>query len=220
MSFTLGTLEYGGYVNTATFTGGGLTNTGAMSPTGTIPQNGSANLIWVALAAATTTPTVTDSQGNTYSYTTTYSNTGVSNRIAYCINPSTASGMTVTATGTAVAAAGGICTGKRANPTPATDKNNGSTGSGATLVLGSITPTNNQSFLIATSALGTGTLVGDVPSDLSASGWTLLTVGFLSGTHQGIVTYYQVQKVSAAIGVTFGGTNVRYNAATIENFSE
>lgn len=214
MSFTLGTLEYGAY-NFITSAQGSGSSSVVLSPAN-VPA-GKINLIVVAIAGDSV-PSVVDSQGNTYSYGTTFTSAGLSSRIAYCVNPTTAAGMTITPSSTALAAVAMLFMGKKANPTPILDQQNGANTNGLTLASGNITPTDNGELLVATSNLGTGTTAGYVPTDLTSSGWSMFTVPFLSGSHQGIVVYYKVQPAIASDGLTFGGTNVKYFSAAIASF--
>lgn len=192
------------------------TGKGAASAASTItgiPTDGTVNLI-VITAAYVGGGTLADTSSNVYSAGTAHTNSGVNNRIFYMVNPSVTSSMTFTLTGTFSAIAVMIATGNISSPTPAIDQQNGNSGTGTSLSSNSVTPTQNNEFIVACSAEGAPT-TGTPPA---VTGYTLINVAFASGVNQGLATYYQVQTTATATSVTFAGSGVTYYAASIASF--
>ena len=107
------------YTLVASNTGHGSASGGTVVVSG-IPAG--VTLIVVPMTASSV-EAVTDSKGNTYTYTTAFGS-GVTVRIGYCVNPTIASSMTFTIAGNNWAAWPSLWT-SASTPTPALDQNNG-----------------------------------------------------------------------------------------------
>jgi hypothetical protein len=197
------------YTLVASNTGHALATGGTVTVTG-IPAT--TKLIVIVIGSGATSPSFTDSSGNTYVYTTAYGS-GIFTRQGYIVNPTTTSSMTFTITATAWSVWVGCftCLG---TPTPALDVQNGNNGiNQSSFATGSITPTVNGDLIIASAATITA---NDAPA--AVSGYTLVHLPFLAGNYQGLVLYYKAQQYIQAENVTFTGTSMHYTGCMIAGY--
>ena len=197
------------YTLVASNSGHGSAGSGTVVVTGI---TAGVTLIVVPIAASSA-EIVTDSKGNTYSYTTTFGS-GVTIRIGYCVNPTTASSMTFTITGGAWTAWPSLWT-SASTPTPALDQSNGNNAIiQSSIATGAITPTQNNELIIAASTTGTGS----TGSPGAVTGYTLVHIPFVLGVSQGLAIYYKSQTTLQTENVTFAGSNMKYYGAIITSF--
>jgi len=180
-----------------------------------------ANLLILALAdyALVTAGTVSDSKSNSWTGLTVQINAVQRIRLFYVINPIVGSGHTFTVTSTGGFPVWAVQAWSGAATTAPFDVQNGAANDtpGTTIATGSITPTQNDSLVVATmnSESPTTTSItvdsGMTDSDMVAS---------VAATAFGIEFSYKIQTASAAINPTFT-TNATENnhAAVIASFT-
>lgn len=176
-----------------------------------------ANLIVIGIAwYSVTSPSISDSQSNTWTALTT-SNVAsdVGSKLYYCVNPTTNAAHTFTFGpanvygGLIVAAFSGVAT---SSPF---DQQTGATSSSASaLSTGSVTPTENNELVIFAAGKGGNTTTVDATS-----------VGSMIGNYAGItaVTYaqgmgYEIQTTATARNPSLSGTGTSVMAARIATF--
>ena len=175
-----------------------------------IPTSG-VNLIVVTTVSNASSTAVTDTL-NSYTVGSQHASTGVYNKVFYSANPTTTSSMTFSFNGTFSALAVMILTGVT-SPTPSLDQQTGNNGTGASLSTGSVTPLAANEFVVACAGTGSGSS-GTPPA---VAGYNLINVP-LSGSNQGLVTYWQIQSAATMTSVTFAGTSITYYGASIATF--
>ena len=190
------------------------TNHGALNGTIVVSGiSGTIALIVVAIGSGSTSPSMTDSSGNTYSYTTAYGS-GVLTRQAYVVNPTTASSMTFTITALNWSAVVMVFS-TQATVTPALDQQTGNNSIAATsIATGSITPLFSTELIVASAATGSGS----TGSPGVVAGYNLIFGAFFAGVSQGIVVYYKSQLYIQAENVAFAGTSMQYYGALIASY--
>lgn len=164
--------------------------------------------------------TVSDSKGNTWTgLTTKTTGGGATAQLFYCLSPTTDSAHTFTISGVVGAI---IATAFSSATAPAFDVQQGGVVSGATFgtvaMFGSftLTPTNANSLVFAANATATA---GGFVTYVAASGWTLTTFKDLA-TSFGIGSVYQIQTTATAIPDTqhiseFGATVSEANVSAV-----
>lgn len=174
-----------------------------------------ANLLVVALSRQPfTSPTLTDSKGNTWTAApNTASNVLGQTRFWFCINPTVGTGHTFTFTGSTIAinftvmAFSGADTGESSY----TAHSNATASNASTLQPGSITPPDDNSLVLAVMG-GEGTTGVTVDSGLTE----LTDDAFSSGNYYALDVAYKIQTTAAAINPTFSSDKI--NSASIISF--
>lgn len=162
-----------------------------------------ANLIVVGVASGSgTTPTVTDSNSNTYTGLSTYTGTYNFSRLFYCLNPTVGSGHTFTLGGGALNQTCSIAAYSGVKTSGAFDQQNGvfQNTSGTTVQTGSITPTANGSLVITT--LGVAGAAGATDS-INSSLTVEQQLTFSSGNYYGNGLADYIQPTAGAINPTW-----------------
>lgn len=169
-----------------------------------------ADLVIAAASYYNTSPTVTDSAGNTWTYATIRSGGIYRTRIAYCLAPTTSASHTITWSGSssypsiAFAAFSGV---------DSYDQESGSGGASATRQPGSITPSDNGALLFCS-------LVTNKTTTRSIdSGFTQLTaVNYSFGNYMAGNWAYLIQGTAAAVNPTWSWTGSCDNASSMLAF--
>jgi len=164
---------------------------------GSIDTTG-ANLIVVAVNTySVTTPTFTDSAGNTWTSLTSQGSGQARSQIFYCFDPTTSSTHTFSISGGTIYPAVAVIA---LSGAAAFDQENGASGSGSGSVApGSMTPTEDDEIVVST--FSDSNVAGSVTA--TPSGFT--TLGALNATSlsEGIDLAYQIQTAAAARNPTW-----------------
>ena len=171
--------------------------------TGSINTTG-ANLIVFCIASyISSTLSISDSKGNTWSTLTRYWNAATENvsiLIAYCYGPSVGSGHTFSVSGGSSYASIAVAAFSGAPASPL-DQQNGSdaSGSSSTVQPGSITPTQNNELIVSAVGIDGNGNTPTVDSSISITD----TAAWSGGNNFGISLGYRVQSAAAAINPTW-----------------
>lgn len=179
-----------------------------------------ANFIACSLASyqGQTTPPVTDSNGNTYSFLTDHEVSGdPRSTIVYTANPVVGAGHTITVTSVAISRYPSIVCGAFSGVTTVSpfDQQNGSNGSAIiTLSTGSITPTQNSELILAALALNANST-----SVTIGGGMTIVdTQAGDPVTHYGSSLAWLAQTAATAINPAWSWTGSGTAASSIASF--
>lgn len=172
-------------------------NTGGLNggTTSAIDTTG-ADLFVLFAAFANGSPTVSDSQGNTWTALTSRAAGSNRARLYYCIGPTTNASHTFTFTATGLAGAFSIQAWSSGGGTPVFDVESGGSATATTSGVGSnLTPTQNDALVI----IGVG-LAASVSSFAAAGANTLVNhANFVGGTSYGVGDGYIHQSTAATI---------------------
>lgn len=160
--------------------------------------------------------TLSDSKSNTYTPRTEYSNTGYTARIYYCASPTVGSGHTFTLSGNSTYACLFAAAFSGAHATPYDQENGNTSGSGATLQPGSITPTEDNELIITVAA---GNVTPADPTSING-GYTI--TGHFANSVNNVAggMAYVIQTTAAATNPTwtYTGDAPNVSAAAIASF--
>lgn len=175
----------------------------------------------IAVVTYAGTVSVTDSNGNTWTALTAYSNTGVTSQIYYVNSntPTVGASHTFTLNGTGIAGAINVLAFSGTDATPYDGQQNGSNSASASSIQpGSVTPTANN-YLIVTGFSGGNTFGGSATINLS---YTITNQKALTGgTNYGTAAAYLIQGTAAASNPTWTlGSTVSNIASSIAVFQE
>ena len=204
--FTL-TVEAPAWELMASTSAGGTANTVTSSGIDTT----GANLIVVAVSwfGIGAVPTLTDSNGNTWTQRTAYGGANDDHVLYYCSNPTVGAGHTFTAAKTSsyptisVAAFSGA-----ASSSPYSAESGAYAAAVATAQPGSVTPAGDK-YLVITSATWSSALTAAVDSGFNIAAQT----NFSSGNHMGGGIAYLVQDTAAAVNPTWSGGTTSWSVA-------
>lgn len=183
--------------------------------TGAIDTTGANFIVVAATLDALGTPAISDNKGNSYSiFLSAATGTFSRERLYYVINPTVGSGHTFTITNTnihptiCVAAFSGVNT----SSTFDVENTNVDNSSGTTIQAGSITPSNNDSLIVAAFGM---TAAGSASIN---SGYTI-TDQVSTGNSWGLALAYLIQTTAAATNPTWTGPTDNSRLATIAAFN-
>ena len=168
------------------------------------------NVAWDAGAA---TPSITDSNSNSWTILNIYTAATHKSAMWYKQAPTVGAAHTFTASGTNVYPSMGVLafSGSVASPF---DQQNGANDSSTTLATGSITPTENNELIVT----GFGIFNPGTPVSID-SGFTLVdSINFSSGNYYGSATAYLIQTTASAVNPTWTRTNSNHMTASIASF--
>jgi hypothetical protein len=159
------------------------------------------------------TATVQDSKGNTWTGLTGRQGNVSANRIWYCRGGTVGSGHTFTVLGSTGSGAGAAAIAVQAwsgsNATPFDVQNGALVTSTTSVQAGSVTPTNNNSLIIAAASITDNSSAYNVNSGFTISN----NVPWQSGTNEGLSMAYLKQDTAAAVNPTFSWTGTADAAA-------
>lgn len=187
--------------------GGGNVTTSAMDTSG-------ASLLVAAVSAASGTPGLSDSKGNTWVQMA--AEQGGKTTMFYVKNPTVGSGHTFSTTmGAGSFGSIAVVAFSGTNTTQNVDQTNGfASGGGTTFQPGSVTPSQNGEVIV------TSTAPSSNPSTASIdSGFTITDfISFLSGNHFGIGLAYLVQTTAGVVNPTWTLSVANAQAGSIGTF--
>lgn len=187
--------------------------TGNDATTPAIDTTGADLLVVVTAYLNGSTGTISDSKSNTWNDITLSSISFTTLKMSYCVPSSVGASHTFTVTGTNTFAAISVMAFSGVNSTPLDQQNANSATSATSATTGSITPSVNNSLLIA------GIGIEATYSALSMSGYTVGTpVSYSSGNHFGGAMAYKIQGTAAADNPTWSWTSLATVATKIANF--
>jgi hypothetical protein len=177
-----------------------------------------ASLLVVSYAYANATPTLSDSNGNTWGTARLYAPFGPASTLRYAWNPTVGAGHTFTLTGTDCFASGQLSafSGVDTSADPFDQSNEGLSFGSTSVTLGSVTPTTDGQLVIAHWNYDNATGLPTVDGGFTSPAYGDLGVG---AVYNGSAVTYLIQTTAAAAAPTMtktgSGSN---NYATIATF--
>ncbi len=157
-------------------------------------------------------PTISDSNGNSWNYLTLTIESPLRMRLAWCVPTVVGAGHTFTVTGGSSFPDISVAAFSGANATPADQENGNSTAAGTSLSTGSITPSENNELII------TGLGVEATISSLSMSGYTIATQKLTSAFFFGTAIAYKIQTSASTENPSWAWTTTAYAVTRIASF--
>jgi hypothetical protein len=186
--------------------------------TSSIDTSGASLLVaYISSYASAAAPSITDSNGNTWNYLTTYTQaSSVRGRIAYAINPTVGAGHTFTVSGTTNYPSLGVAAFSGVDTSSPYEVENGAVtvATAASLQTGSITPATNNALVISGASIGSASVTVSVDSGLTEIG----ELALVGGQAFGVCLAYLIQGTAAAINPTWTNSVSGYLATAIASF--
>lgn len=196
------------YLATVEAGGGDSGTTGSVDTTG-------ATLLVVIASAYNGDPTITDSKGNTWNSLTSYAGT-VRVKIYYASNPTVGTGHTFSWSGGTYTAIRALAYSGVATTSPYDVENGATSGGATTLSTGSVTPSQNDSLIVAGWSAGSAAASNlSINASLAIRGTVRYGDG---GSYFGLAGADYVQGTAAAINPAWSWTGSDYCAANIAVF--